>query len=114
MAGFTNHLTSTFVQKFAPPDPCAGNDDCIKGVGKVPLLKNMRTKLIDPDTPDSAKSVTSTDGKTLNLVVCVHLGDSFAANTDSDLSFPMSFRRPAEAFSMATIRTGPRLIFGMA
>ena len=61
------------MQRYAPPDPCAGNSDCIKGVGKVPLLKNLRTKLIDPDTPDSAMTVKGSDGKTLNLVVCVPL-----------------------------------------
>ena len=35
---------------------------------KIPLLQNIRTKLVDPDTPDSAKSITSNDGSTWNLV----------------------------------------------
>ena len=34
---------------------------------KTPLLKNLRTGLIDPDTPDSAKSITAHDGSTWNL-----------------------------------------------
>lgn len=38
-------------------------------VGKVPLLKNIRTGLIDPDTPSSAMTKVSADGKMLNLVV---------------------------------------------
>ena len=49
------------------PNPCKDNPLCINN-GKVELLKNIRTGLIDPDTPDSAKSMTSYDGKTLNLV----------------------------------------------
>ena len=51
-------------------DPCLNNANCIKGVGKVPLLKNVRQGLIDPDTPDSAKTKIAADGKTkLSLVV---------------------------------------------
>ncbi|KAL9114546.1 MAG: hypothetical protein Q9227_001627 [Pyrenula ochraceoflavens] len=65
---FMGYPILTFKQHLDPPDPCASNPDCIKGVGKVPLLKNLRTKLIDPDTPDSAKTKKSADGKTLNLV----------------------------------------------
>jgi len=34
----------------------------------VPLLKNLRTSNIDPNTPSSAMSKTSLEGKTLNLV----------------------------------------------
>jgi len=37
----------------------------------MPLLKNQRTGLIDPDTPQSAMTKTSHDGKTLKLVVCI-------------------------------------------
>ena len=33
------------------------------------LLKNVRTGLIDPATPDSVKTRKSVNGKTLNLVV---------------------------------------------
>jgi len=34
------------------------------------MLKNLRTALIDPDTPSSAKTKTAKDGTTLSLVVC--------------------------------------------
>ena len=69
-------LRSTFVQKFKTnDDPCLSVANCIPGVSNVPLLKNMRTGMIDPDTPDSAKTKTAVDGSTLNLVV------SFAATT---------------------------------
>lgn len=38
-------------------------------VGDVPLLTNIRTTLIDPDTPDSAHKITSDEGKEWELVV---------------------------------------------
>jgi beta-glucan synthesis-associated protein KRE6 len=62
-------INRTFVQRYTTQsNPCKGNDLCVKPNVKVPLLKNIRTGLIDPDTPDSAKSITSHDGSTLNLV----------------------------------------------
>ncbi|KAJ9300854.1 CAZyme family GH16 [Paecilomyces variotii] len=67
----------TFVRRFDSPavSPCAGDPLCLD-VGEVPLLKNIRTGLIDPDTPDSAKSITAANGKTWELV----FSDEF--NTD--------------------------------
>jgi len=60
----------TFVQKYTnPPDPCKGNANCI-GSGKAPLFKNIRTSLIDPDTPQSVRTKKAADGSTLKLVVC--------------------------------------------
>lgn len=60
---------STFKRQLDPnTDPCADNSDCLN-VGKIPLLKNVRTSLIDPDTPDSVKSKKSYDGSTWELVV---------------------------------------------
>lgn len=47
---------------------CAAAVDCLSD--KVSLLKNQRTGLIDPDTPDSVKTKTAQDGTKLNLVVC--------------------------------------------
>lgn len=38
-------------------------------VGDIPLLQNVRTTLIDPDTPASAKTKKDANGKTLELVV---------------------------------------------
>lgn len=35
------------------------------------MLKNIRVGLIDPDTPDSAKTKKAADGTTLKLVVTV-------------------------------------------
>ncbi|MCJ1267455.1 hypothetical protein MMC22_007340 [Lobaria immixta] len=58
----------TFVQKYTePPDPCKTDPDCING-GHQPLLKNIRTGLIDPDTPKSALTKKGADGSTLKLV----------------------------------------------
>lgn len=59
----------TFVQKYTdPPDPCKANPDCI-GNGKMPLFKNTRTTMIDPDTPRSARTKKAKDGSTLQLTV---------------------------------------------
>ena len=66
-------LRSTFVQKFEKSDdPCLSIANCIPGIKNVPLLQNMRRGMIDPDTPDSAKTKTAVDGSTLNLVVSLH------------------------------------------
>ncbi|KAA8893627.1 beta-glucan synthesis-associated [Sphaerosporella brunnea] len=46
---------------------CTLGELCLD-VGPRPLLKNFRTSLIDSDTPDSAKTRTSADGKQLKLV----------------------------------------------
>lgn len=60
---------------------CAGDPMCID-VGKVPLLKNVRSGLIDPDTPSSAMTRKSATGKTQNLV----FSDEF--NTDGRTFYP--------------------------
>ncbi|CAL8580342.1 beta-glucan synthesis-associated protein [Xanthoria parietina] len=65
---FIGYPILTFVQTYAAPkDPCTTNPDCIN-VGKVPLLKNIRKGLIDPDTPKSALTKQAPDGKTLKLM----------------------------------------------
>ncbi len=51
-------------------DACKNNPLCID-VGPVPLLKNIRRDLVDPDTPKSALTKTGADGKKLKLVVCI-------------------------------------------
>lgn len=51
----------------ANPNTCAANPNCLSD--KMPLLKNVRTGLIDPDTPKTAYSKTSNDGEKLTLVV---------------------------------------------
>lgn len=47
---------------------CASDPDCLSD--KMALLKNQRTGLVDPDTPKTAYTKTSNDGKQLKLVVC--------------------------------------------
>lgn len=65
---------STFSRKLLNPDggACAADPNCLSD--KVALLKNQRTGLIDPDTPDSEKTRTSNDGTKLQLVVRLSLG----------------------------------------
>lgn len=54
------------------PSPiCKAEDTLCLDVGQRPLLSNIRTGLIDPDTPESAHSKKSVDGKEWKLVVCV-------------------------------------------
>ncbi|KKY27444.1 putative betaglucan synthetase [Phaeomoniella chlamydospora] len=64
----TDRFVSTFAQSYIKEnDPCAGNSDCLD-VGKRSLLANIRTSLVDPDTPDDAKTKTASDGSTWHLV----------------------------------------------
>jgi len=61
-------LKRTFARKLAPPTvTCSNNPKCLSD--KMPLLKNQRVGLIDPDTPQSAYSKKDNDGNTLKLVV---------------------------------------------
>ncbi|KAL2014439.1 hypothetical protein VTN00DRAFT_1964 [Thermoascus crustaceus] len=69
LALFIAYPILTFVRKLEEPSYaiCAGDPMCLD-VGEVPLLKNIRTSLIDPDTPDSVKEIKSAGGKTWKLV----------------------------------------------
>jgi hypothetical protein len=60
---FVEHLTET------PPETICSEDPLCLDVGDVPLLKNIRTSLIDPDTPESVKKIQSADGAEWELVV---------------------------------------------
>ncbi|KAI4146525.1 MAG: hypothetical protein LQ341_002054 [Variospora aurantia] len=80
---FIGYPILTFVQNVGPPkDPCKTNPDCISTGGKVPLLKNIRTNLIDKDTPESAMTKKAPDGKTLQLT----FSDEF--NSDGRTFYP--------------------------
>ncbi len=60
----------TFVRKVTVTPPatmCTAATNCLSD--KLPLLKNQRVGLIDPDTPTSAYTKTSRDGTSLKLVV---------------------------------------------
>ncbi|KAH8599352.1 glycoside hydrolase family 16 protein [Bisporella sp. PMI_857] len=66
---FIGYPVLTFVRQVVGiPDStiCKNNPDCLKD--GVPLLKNIRTSLIDPDTPQSEYTRTSNNGDTLKLV----------------------------------------------
>ncbi|KAJ4369091.1 beta-glucan synthesis-associated protein [Neocucurbitaria cava] len=75
---FIGYPVLTFVDKLTETErtPCTDNPLCIKGKENEPLLSNLRTGLIDPDTPASAMSRTSYDGTKQVLV----FSDEF--NTD--------------------------------
>ncbi|KAI5296667.1 hypothetical protein KEM52_002072 [Ascosphaera acerosa] len=47
---------------------CAENPLCVIGKEDVPLLKNIRLRLIDPDTPEAAMKKLAADGTELHLV----------------------------------------------
>lgn len=66
---FIGYPLLTFIQRIVKPaqsSVCDSNPMCIHN--DYPLLKNIRTGPIDPQTPSSAKTRTSAKGKTLNLV----------------------------------------------
>ncbi|RMZ75664.1 hypothetical protein DV737_g5195, partial [Chaetothyriales sp. CBS 132003] len=65
---FIAYPVITFVQKYTTStDPCKDNSLCLNN-GKVALLTNVRTTLVDPDTPSSAKTKTDYHGNTWDLV----------------------------------------------
>jgi hypothetical protein len=63
-------MPRTFVERYTKPpvNACKSNPLCIN-MGNVPLLKNVRTGLIDPTTPQSAMTRKSYLGKKQTLVV---------------------------------------------
>lgn len=65
--GHCANPSSTFVQGYLnEKNPCASNAACLNS--DQPLLKNIRWKLIDDDTPQSAMTKTDFHGNTWNLV----------------------------------------------
>ncbi|MCJ1389629.1 hypothetical protein MMC18_002486 [Xylographa bjoerkii] len=78
---FIGYPVLTFVKGYTdPPDPCAADPNCINI--KQPILTNMRSGLIDKDTPSSAYTKTSVDGSQMQLV----FSDEF--NTDGRTFYP--------------------------
>ncbi|KAI9891949.1 MAG: hypothetical protein M1814_002143 [Vezdaea aestivalis] len=64
---FIGYPILTFVKRFTEPvQTCASNPDCLDAEN-IPLFKNIRTGLIDPDTPSSAMTMTAADGTKLQL-----------------------------------------------
>lgn len=88
---------------------CALAIDCLSD--KVSLLKNMRTGLVDPDTPDSVKTKTAKDGTKLKLVVGL-LRHSIAPVTDIFSSLMNSIKM-AELSTTVMILSSKPWIFGM-
>jgi len=68
LALFIAYPVLTFTRKIINPPKtnCQTDASCLSD--KVALLQNVRTGLVDPDTPSSAMSKTSHDGTKLNLV----------------------------------------------
>ncbi|KAI9884492.1 MAG: hypothetical protein M1823_003707 [Watsoniomyces obsoletus] len=66
---FIGYPVLTFTKRLIDPTggACRNNPQCID-VGPVPLMKNIRRGLIDPDTPNSVKSRRTADGKKQKLV----------------------------------------------
>lgn len=63
---------------------CDPGDTLCLDVGPRPLLKNIRTGLIDPDTPESAKTKVAADGKIWNLVVSMgRVGGYYSLQTNA-------------------------------
>lgn len=108
----------TFARRLRDPTggACARNPDCID-IGPVPLLKNIRRGLIDPDTPSSAKTKTAADGTKLRLVVCCvgfvpTIRPLSREGLISIISFLMSSILLVELSMKVMILTGKRWISG--
>lgn len=81
----TIHARRTFAKQAIDPsgsDACSLDPNCISG--KASLLKNLRTGLIDPDTPSSAKSRKAGDGSTQTLVFSDEFNDDGRTFYDGD------------------------------
>ncbi|KAF1962965.1 beta-glucan synthesis-associated [Byssothecium circinans] len=75
---FIGYPVLTFVDKMNVEEktPCTDNPMCIAGKENMPLLKNIRTGLIDPTTPKSAMTRKSHDGSTQKLVFSDEFNDA--------------------------------------
>ncbi|OJJ47090.1 hypothetical protein ASPZODRAFT_15773 [Penicilliopsis zonata CBS 506.65] len=85
---FIGYPVISFVQSLekTTTTTCTAGDTLCLDVGKRSLLKNLRTGLIDPDTPDSAKTKTAHDGKEWKLVFSDEFntaGRSFYSDDDA-------------------------------
>ena len=76
----------TFVRSATAPEktPCTNNPLCIPGKEDLPLLKNIRTGLIDPDTPKEFMTRKSHNGKTQKLVFSDEFNDAGRTFYDGD------------------------------
>ena len=63
------NLHRTFVREVTTSRTASCDTDALCLSDKLPLLRNVRQGLIDPDTPSSAKTKTAADGTKMNLVV---------------------------------------------
>lgn len=81
---YANNGCRTFVQNAIDPggDSCSSNPDCLSQ--NMGLLKNVRTGLIDPDTPDSAKTRTGDNGNKQQLVFSDEFNDAGRTFYDGD------------------------------
>ena len=71
------HSCRTFVQdkihEAEPDHSCESNPDCLRD--NVPLLKGIRTGLIDPDTPQSAMTRKDVNGNIQKLAFSDEFND---------------------------------------
>lgn len=61
---------------------CDTGDTLCLDVGERPILSNIRTGLIDPDTPESVMTKKAADGKDWKLVVSLRLDEGLGEGTD--------------------------------
>ena len=94
-------------------DTCKTNPMCIDLGHKIPLLKNMRTSLIDPATPESVMERKSHKGKTQKLVVCLTVIKRVLEHILTQASFPTNLIQMAEPFTTVMTLITKGWIFGM-
>lgn len=114
MRTWANEESRTFIEKWrSSKDPCTHFAGCVKTIYKPPLLKNIRTKMIDPDTEKKYYTKLAKDGKTkLDLVVrwVMQLSIKQMLNFASSL---MNSILQGELSTMEMIHTFKLLISGM-
>jgi hypothetical protein len=101
----------SFVQRELPKTTSSCSTDPMCLSDKVPLLRNQRTGLIDPDTPSSAMNKQTHDGVNMQLVVCVHYSPANAFT--HRISSPTNSINLVARFILAMILSSKLSIFGM-
>lgn len=83
---------------------CSRDPSCID-VGPIPLLKGVRSGLIDEDTPDDVRTRKTAKGKTQKLVVRSLFIIHNKHLSNQLYSFPTSSTSLVVPFTMKTMRT---------
>lgn len=100
-----NFVCRTFVRDAVQVTKSLCEGPLCLDVGPIALLQNVRHSLIDPDTPESALTKTSADGKTFRLVVSkipitnkTNEFESVVAEINREIQFSDEFNQDGRTF----------------